>query len=76
MERAARQSPRGGPDRHTQRSEIDAVSFSVFVDTFNLFNSNKAMDVYVYSNNPDVPFEQMLRIENPRTFRLGARIEF
>jgi hypothetical protein len=56
--------------------KVHTVSCGVFADAFNLLNSNKAMESYAYSNNPDLPFNTMLRIENPRTLRLGARITF
>ena len=55
---------------------VQAVSFGAFVDAFNLFNSSHPIETYGLSNNPGVPFDQMLRIENPRTLRLGARISF
>jgi hypothetical protein len=53
-----------------------SISIGVFADAFNLFNSGHPLESYGFSNNPLVPFEQLLRIENPRTLRLGARISF
>jgi len=79
---AEERGSRGYPDRFTvdlrleKMFMIDTITFGVFADAFNLFNSNKALEAYVYSGNPLVPFDEMLRIENPRTFRLGARITF
>ena len=55
---------------------IKTTSFGVFADAFNLLNSNKALEAYALSNNPDLAFGTMLRIENPRIIRLGARFSF
>jgi hypothetical protein len=55
---------------------FNTVSLGIFADLFNLLNSNKSIEDYVYSNNPEIPFGSMLRIENPRILRLGARIQF
>ena len=79
---AEEKGSRGYPDRFTAdlRLEkifrIDKVTFGVFADAFNLFNSGKAIEVNTSSSNPVLVFEEMLRIENPRTLRLGARISF
>lgn len=52
------------------------LTFGVFVDCFNLFNGNKATQVQVISSSSAIVFGQMVSIEDPRIFRLGARIQF
>ncbi|MCX6581742.1 MAG: TonB-dependent receptor [Candidatus Aminicenantes bacterium] len=55
---------------------LGPVNIRAFVDIFNLFNNNKATDVEDMSNHPTLIFENMVAIQNPRIFRLGAKIEF
>jgi hypothetical protein len=55
---------------------LQRYTFGLFVDCFNLFNGNKATQVEVISSSPEIVFGQMVSIEDPRIFRLGARFEF
>lgn len=48
----------------------------IFGDVFNLLNQGKASSVVSVSSNPAQTFEEMTAIQDPRVFRLGARIEF
>lgn len=79
---AEKRGSRGLPGRLTvdfrleKEFKVNTVSLGVFADAFNLLNSNKSIEDYVYSNNPALPFGEMLRIENPRILRLGARVSF
>jgi hypothetical protein len=52
------------------------ITFGVFGDVFNLFNTNKATQVEVISSSPAITFEQMTALQDPRIFRLGTRIQF
>ncbi len=52
------------------------LALSVFVDGFNVFNANKATEVEKLSSNPSRTFGEMVSIQNPRIFRLGAKFEF
>jgi hypothetical protein len=56
--------------------KLGNVTLSVFGDCFNVFNQARATSVVGASNNPFQVYGQMLTINNPRTFQLGARIEF
>lgn len=56
--------------------KINNVNLSVFVDCFNVLNNNKALDYYTTSSNPARPFGMLEGLQDPRIFRLGARIEF
>lgn len=79
---AEEKGSRGYPGRFTADVRLekifrsDNVTFGVFADAFNLFNSGNALEGNISSSNPVLVFEEMLRIENPRTLRLGARISF
>jgi hypothetical protein len=79
---AEQKGSRGYPGRFTADVRLEKifrsgkVTFGLFADAFNLLNSGKALEVNVSSSNPVLVFEEMLRIENPRTLRLGAKIEF
>ncbi len=55
---------------------IGDTKFSIFADGFNLFNENKATDVWYRSSSPAIVFGQMRLIMDPRAIRLGARFEF
>ena len=52
------------------------MTFGVFIDSFNLFNANKATGVQVISSSPAINFGEMIAIQDPRIFRLGVRFEF
>jgi len=52
------------------------VAFAVFCDVFSVFNMNTKTEVYTISSNPNIPFGDLEAIEDPRMFRIGARIEF
>jgi len=56
--------------------KLGPVNLRAFVDVFNVFNNNKATSVQTTSNSPTLVFEKMLTIQDPRIFRLGAKIEF
>ena len=56
--------------------KIGNFTLAAFVDCFNVFNNNKTTEVYMTSSNPNIPFEDVETIQDPRIFRLGARIEF
>jgi len=79
---AEERGSRGYPARFTVDLRLekifraDKVTFGIFADAFNLFNSGKALAANVSSSNPVLVFEEMLQIQNPRTLRLGARISF
>jgi hypothetical protein len=52
------------------------TSIKVFVDGFNILNSNKAIQVETESDNPAKKFKQVLAIQSPRALRIGAKFEF
>lgn len=56
--------------------KVGPVNIRAFVDIFNVFNDNKATSVQTMSNHPTLIFENMVTIQNPRIFRLGAKVEF
>jgi hypothetical protein len=56
--------------------KINNVNLSVFVDCFNVFNNNKALEYYTTSSNAGLPYLKLEELQDPRIFRLGARIEF
>jgi hypothetical protein len=56
--------------------KIGPVNIRAFVDIFNVLNGNKATGYNTTSSHPTQVFERMTTIENPRIFRLGAKIEF
>jgi hypothetical protein len=51
-------------------------SLAAFIDGFNIFNGNKAVEVQTESGSPVMQFEQVLAIMQPRIFRVGVRFEF
>jgi hypothetical protein len=51
-------------------------SLAAFIDGFNIFNGNKAVEVQTESGSPVMQFEQVLAIMQPRIFRAGVRFEF
>ncbi len=55
---------------------IGPVKLSIFGDVFNALNQGKATDVWARSSGGGFDFEEMLEINNPRIFRLGAKIDF
>jgi len=58
---------------------LGPVVIRAFVDIFNVFNNNKALSVQALSNAPNQIvnyFGKMVTIQDPRIFRLGAKIEF
>ncbi|MCU0287087.1 MAG: TonB-dependent receptor [Acidobacteria bacterium] len=56
--------------------KIGNFNLRAFVDIFNVFNNNHALTVEAMSNHPTLIFENMVTIQDPRIFRLGAKIEF
>ncbi|HLP59137.1 MAG TPA: hypothetical protein VK186_09915, partial [Candidatus Deferrimicrobium sp.] len=56
--------------------QLGSINIRAFVDIFNVFNDNKALSVETMSNHPTLIFENMVTIQDPRIFRLGAKIEF
>ncbi|HLP44976.1 MAG TPA: hypothetical protein VK469_03470, partial [Candidatus Kapabacteria bacterium] len=56
--------------------QVGSINIRAFVDIFNVFNNNKALSVETMSNHPTLIFENMVTIQDPRIFRLGAKIEF
>ncbi len=54
----------------------EKMTFKVFADVFNLFNESKATGVVSRSSSPNLKFEEMTSIQDPRVFRLGAKFEF
>lgn len=79
---AEERGSRGLPDlaildlRLEKEFRIGQTSFSVFGDAFNVFNDGKATGVYSISSNPNIEFEKMESIQNPRIFQIGARFEW
>jgi hypothetical protein len=73
---------RGYPDLFTMDLKVEKafklgpVNLRAFVDIFNVFNGNKATGYNTDSSHPSLVFEEMTTIEDPRIFRLGAKIEF
>ncbi|MCP4220387.1 MAG: TonB-dependent receptor [bacterium] len=56
--------------------QVKNFNLSVFVDCFNVFNSNVVTEVYNFSSNSTIAFGDTEEIQDPRIFRFGARIEF
>jgi hypothetical protein len=55
----------------------EKYSIRLFADVFNAFNDNKAWGKYDTSSSPWVAeFGEMTSIQDPRVFRIGARIAF
>ncbi len=54
----------------------DKFDIRVFGDAFNILNQGKATGVVGVSSNPIQTFEEMTSIQEPRVFRLGAKIAF
>ena len=48
----------------------------IFADGFNIFNNNAAISVQTVYGNTLIPFEQALQLQDPRIFRIGAKLEF
>lgn len=79
---------RGAPDlvildlKVEKAFKFGPVNFRIFADIFNVFNGNKAViltdgtGIYDISNHPTLVFGEMEDIQDPRIFRLGAKIEF
>jgi hypothetical protein len=55
---------------------VRGMAFSLFADAFNLFNASTAAEVQTRSDSLTLTFEQMTRIVDPRTVRLGLRFGF
>jgi hypothetical protein len=55
---------------------IGATTIKLFADAFNLFNANEATEVQIRSSSPALVFQQMTRIMDPRSVRLGFKFEF
>lgn len=51
------------------------LSFSVFCDIFNLFNTNTTTGVITSSSNPNYTFGATTSIFGPQVFRVGGKIE-
>lgn len=79
---AEERGSRGLPDlaildlRLEKAFRIGQTTFAVFGDCFNVFNDNKATGVYSISSNPNIEFEKMQSIQDPRIFQIGARFEW
>jgi hypothetical protein len=56
--------------------KVGPVNIRAFVDIFNVFNDNNATEYYLISSHPSLVYETMEDIQDPRIFRLGAKIEF
>jgi outer membrane receptor protein involved in Fe transport len=56
--------------------KIGPATLRGFVDVFNVLNNNKATSVVSTSGHPTLVFEEMVSIQAPRIFRLGAKVEF
>jgi hypothetical protein len=56
--------------------KVGPVTLRAFVDIFNVFNSGKVTEYYTVSSNPAIPWQDIEDIQDPRIFRLGAKIEF
>ncbi len=56
--------------------QVRTFAISLFADAFNLFNASTAAEVQNRSDSPTLVFEQMTRIVDPRTFRLGFKFGF
>jgi len=52
------------------------LSLGLFADAFNLLNANEAAEVQTRSDSSALVFEQMTRIVDPRSVRLGFKFEF
>jgi hypothetical protein len=52
------------------------TAIKLFVDGFNILNGNKAIEIQPESDSPVLKFGQVLAIEPPRVFRIGAKFEF
>lgn len=80
--RAEQRGSRGYPDlaildlKVEKAFKVGPVNIRAFVDIFNVLNGNKATGVTTTSGHPTLVFEEMTDIQNPRIFRLGAKIEF
>jgi hypothetical protein len=55
---------------------INNIGFSVFLDGFNIFNNNKAIEVEDIASSPVLEFGEMTRIQAPRILRIGAKFQF
>ena len=53
-----------------------ALKLSIFGDVFNALNQGKATEVWTRSSGGGFDFEEMLAINPPRLFRIGAKIDF
>ena len=57
--------------------KLGNVTLSAFADCFNAFNQGIATSVWANSSNQTLyAYQRMMTINNPRTFQLGARVEF
>jgi hypothetical protein len=79
---AEKRGSQGYPDlyildlRVEKAFNLGSITLSMFVDIFNIFNAGKATEVYTISSNSAIPFGDIETIQDPRIFRLGAKIEF
>lgn len=79
---AEERGSRGEPDvaildlKVEKAFKVGPVNIRAFVDIFNVLNNNKATVLYSISSHPTLTFDEMTTIQNPRIFRLGAKIEF
>lgn len=59
-----------------KRFNIGSFTLVLFGDCFNVLNSGKATGFHTSSSNPTYTFEEMTRIQSPRIFRIGSKIEW
>jgi outer membrane receptor protein involved in Fe transport len=55
---------------------FSTFKISIFGDVFNALNQGKATSVWTRSSGGGFDFEEMLAINPPRLFRIGAKIDF
>jgi len=55
---------------------LGSINFSVFVDAFNLLNSNTKIEVNSRSSSSIFEYQQVTALQNPRIIRFGAKLKF
>ncbi len=55
---------------------ISRINLALFADCFNVSNEMLITGYNMTSNNPNTPYLRQTGINDPRVFRLGARVEF
>jgi hypothetical protein len=57
--------------------QLSNIKLAIFCDVFNVFNANTAVEIWNNSSNTTTyDYDETLNIMAPRTFQIGARIEF